>query len=110
MLLFRVFSILGFFGVALGAFGAHALKNKVTSDDVEIWKTATLYLFVHVLAGLFAVSKENKGAAIAFLTGTLIFSGSLYALVLTQVRVLGAITPVGGVSFMVGWLFLVLKK
>lgn len=106
----RVFSTCGLLGVALGAFGAHGLKNKVTADDLEIWKTAALYLFVHVLAGLFATTRSNQNALYAFLAGIVLFSGSLFTLVLTQQRWLGAVTPLGGVAFLVGWFFLILQR
>lgn len=106
----RIFFALGFVGVALGAFGAHALRSKVTADDLEIWKTATLYLFVHTLMGLLAIQLNNVRAAAMFLLGVTLFSGSLYTLVLSQVRILGAVTPLGGVSFLLGWLMLFLKS
>jgi uncharacterized membrane protein YgdD (TMEM256/DUF423 family) len=96
----------GFLGVALGAFGAHALRDQVGPDLLEIHKTATHYLMIHsialILFGLLPPRRSWPGWC--FLSGILIFSGSLYALVLTQVRALGAITPVGGILLMSGWI------
>jgi uncharacterized membrane protein YgdD (TMEM256/DUF423 family) len=101
------FCVMGFLGVAFGAFGAHALRGRVTPADLENWKTATLYLFVHTLAGIVSLSTtERKVVPSFFLAGCVIFPFSLYALVLSGVRELGAVTPVGGVCFLVGWLLL----
>lgn len=95
-------------GVALGAFGAHALKERLTPDMLEIFNTAVQYQFYHsfalILLGLFvARGGSATGAAWAFTLGILFFSGSLYVLVFTGTKWLGAITPIGGVAFMVGW-------
>lgn len=107
----RAFSGLGLAGVALGAFGAHALKDRVGEGMLENWKTATLYLFVHVLAGYVSTFVPTRPRVqLAFLTGIVLFSGSLYVLVLTGQRALGAVAPLGGVSFMLGWLFLFLDS
>lgn len=97
-------------GVAAGAFGAHALKHIVTPDMLAIWQTAVLYQLIHGV-GLLVIAAMRPHYPSRFLTyaglfllaGILIFSGSLYALVLTDIRWLGAITPIGGVSFMLGW-------
>lgn len=102
-------------GVGTGAFGTHGLRAHVGPDRLAVWQTAVLYQLVHAL-GLLGVAalrprlhQALATAAAAFLLiGILIFSGSLYALVLSGVRILGAITPIGGVSFMVGWLLLAL--
>lgn len=100
----RAFSALGFMGVALGAFGAHALRNKVTPAEVETWKTATVYLFVHTLAGFYCLAHLKKRAAVYFfLVGCILFSGSLYALVLAGIPSLGVITPFGGVCLLIAW-------
>lgn len=106
----------GAVAVALGAFGAHALKARLGPDLLAVWQTAVQYHFVHLLAlalcGVLALRPPVaadawlNGAAIAFLLGMLLFSGSLYALALTGVRGLGAITPLGGVAFIIGWLLL----
>jgi uncharacterized membrane protein YgdD (TMEM256/DUF423 family) len=105
----------GFLGVALGAFGAHGLRNSLVnvSDGarrLEVWETAAHYQLLHALAlGLVAylgTRTEGPIATVAgylFQAGIVIFSGSLYALSLTGVRVLGAITPLGGLCFLAGW-------
>ena len=102
-------------GVGTGAFGAHGLRAHVASDMLAVWQTAVLYQMVHALGllGLAALMQRlhqglAKAAASFLLGGILIFSGSLYALVLSDLRMLGAITPIGGVSFMLGWLLLAL--
>ena len=103
-------TVLGFFAVALGAFGAHALREKLTPRALEIYQTATHYQMFHALAllalGLWAsqhpeASTQSTGTC--FSLGTIIFSGSLYALAITDLRFLGAITPIGGVLFLAGW-------
>ncbi|MDM4770381.1 DUF423 domain-containing protein [Solimonas sp. SE-A11] len=105
----------GFLAVALGAFGAHALKAKLTPDLLAVWKTGVEYHFYHALAllavGLLARQLQPSGAlttaGVCFALGVLLFSGSLYALALSGVRVLGAVTPFGGLLFLVGWACLV---
>jgi uncharacterized membrane protein YgdD (TMEM256/DUF423 family) len=99
--------------VAAGAFGAHALAGMVTPDRLVVWETAARYQMYHALALMivaYLVSQKAAGAARLsgwlFLGGTLIFSGSLYTLVLTGVTMLGAITPIGGVALVAGWLVL----
>ncbi len=98
-------------GVMLGAFGAHGLKNFATPKALELWQTATLYLFIHglgiLLVGvLVALGLSNKKPAVCFGVGILLFSGSLYAMALGAPRFLGAITPMGGTLFIIGWLWL----
>lgn len=98
-----------FLAVAAGAFGAHGLKNILDEYSLGVWQTATHYHLAHamalVLLGLFEKqATKQKAAHIAFGAGILIFSGSLYALALTGLKVLGAITPLGGLAFLVGWL------
>jgi uncharacterized membrane protein YgdD (TMEM256/DUF423 family) len=107
--------ILGFLAVALGAFGAHGLKARLGSlpDGVtrlEWWTTAAHYHLVHALAlavVAFLATRSSSAmvtvAGIAFALGVVLFSGSLYAMTLTGVRALGAVTPFGGVAFLVGW-------
>lgn len=116
----KLFVILGslnlFIGVALGAFGAHGLRARVPVEMLEIWHTAVEYQLVHAL-GLLAlglVLTHLVGAiGIAatagwlMLAGIIIFSGSLYVLVLTGARWLGAVTPFGGVLFLLAWLLLI---
>lgn len=99
----------GFIGVALGAFGAHALADRLAVYGKDQWQTATLYCFFHVAATL-AILNKHRTSAILFLAGITVFSGSLYLLALTQVRILGAITTIGGVLFLSGWLILAIKE
>lgn len=101
----------GFLAVAAGAFGAHALKDRLAPDLLEIWEKAAHYHLVHALAlGIVAwLAASREGAAPrwaggAFTLGIALFCGSLYALALTGVRALGAITPIGGLAFLGGWL------
>jgi uncharacterized membrane protein YgdD (TMEM256/DUF423 family) len=107
----RVAAFLGALAVVLGAFGAHGLERVlVRNNTVEIWKTAVFYHFIHVvmLVILSLWRPLLKGPWLSFLIGTLLFSGSLYLLAWTKVEWLGAITPIGGVSFIVGWVWLAL--
>jgi uncharacterized membrane protein YgdD (TMEM256/DUF423 family) len=99
--------------VAAGAFGAHALKARLTPDLLAVFETGARYEMYHALgllaAGLALARSPGAAAAWAgwlFLAGTLLFSGSLYALALTGVRALGAVTPFGGVAFIAGWIAL----
>lgn len=108
-------SLLLMLGVGTGAFGAHGLRAHVGPDLLAVWQTAVLYQLVHALGLLVLAAlrprlhlKFASSSALFLLAGIVIFSGSLYALVLSGVRMLGAITPIGGVSFMVGWLLLAL--
>jgi uncharacterized membrane protein YgdD (TMEM256/DUF423 family) len=108
-ILFRLAAALGFLAVALGAFGAHTLKGTLAANDTtEVWKTSVFYHFIHaitllVLATLPATTRAASGL---FVAGIVIFSGSLYVLALTNIRWLGAITPLGGLCFLAGWLTL----
>ena len=105
----RVAALLGFLGVALGAFGAHGLKGSfVLPDGPDWWKTAVLYHLVHAVAALATGRSDGRASASTwcFAAGVLFFSGSLYAMALTDARWLGAVTPVGGVAFLAGWLLL----
>jgi uncharacterized membrane protein YgdD (TMEM256/DUF423 family) len=105
--------VLGFLGVALGAFGAHGLKARLAATDdgeqrMAWWQTGAQYHLVHALAvGLAgAVAARAPGGTVAgwlFLGGIVLFSGSLYAMTLSGVRKLGAVTPLGGVLFLAGW-------
>jgi uncharacterized membrane protein YgdD (TMEM256/DUF423 family) len=115
----RIFFILGalsgLVAVALGAFGAHTLRARLSSDLLSIFETGVRYQMYHALALLvtaWAVTRWSPAFSVAagwlFVAGTVIFSGSLYALSLSGVRWLGAITPLGGVAFIVGWLCLAL--
>ena len=113
----RTFLLLGAFGallaVALGAFGAHALKARLAPEALGLWKTAVEYHFYHSL-GLLAVgaaamqgeSRQLQLAGWCMVAGVVLFSGSLYGLALTAFPWLGWITPFGGLSFLAGWGFL----
>src|SRR5689334_7298760 len=99
--------------VAAGAFGAHALRAAVSADRLEVWETAARYQMYHAIGLLvvaYLASQKTAGPARVtgwlFVAGTVLFSGSLYALTLTGITWLGAITPLGGVAFLVGWLVL----
>lgn len=105
----RFASILGFLGVALGAFGAHGLKATLTANArLDDWRTATLYHLVHaaVLVAISLGERVPRAAWWLFTSGIVIFSGTLYALAITNLKWLGAITPVGGLAFLGGWLAL----
>ncbi|HEY5792380.1 MAG TPA: DUF423 domain-containing protein, partial [Chthoniobacterales bacterium] len=102
--------VLGFLGVGLGAFGAHKLKPHLQElGTLAAWETAVLYHLIHAVAILaFAALKlASPLTGWCWLIGTIIFSGSLYVLALTGIKWLGAITPIGGVLFLAGWLLLV---
>ncbi|MBG9943442.1 DUF423 domain-containing protein [Brevibacillus formosus] len=107
-------SISGFLSVALGAFGAHALKEKLDDYSLGIFHTGVTYQTTHALALVLVALllkwyPDSSGlvwAGWCFAAGTLIFSGSLYTLAMTGIKVLGAITPIGGVLFLAGWALL----
>jgi uncharacterized membrane protein YgdD (TMEM256/DUF423 family) len=106
----------GFLAVALGAFGAHSLRDRLTPDMLQVFQTGVTYQMYHALAligvgillGRFSVegSPWLMAGGWLFLAGSILFSGSLYALSLTSTAWLGAITPLGGVAFLLGWLAL----
>lgn len=106
----------GALGVALGAFGAHGLRGRLSADMLAIFETGVRYQMIHALALLavaFAVARwPAAGLAAAagwlFLAGTVVFSGSLYLLAFTGAGWWGAVTPLGGVAFIAGWLCLAL--
>ncbi len=106
-----------FLAVVIGAFGAHALRDKITEHYLEIYKTGVLYHMIHAL-GLFVIAwlstlttdpKVNL-AGIFMLAGIVLFSGSLYLLSVTGIKWLGAITPLGGLSFLAAWVILLCVK
>jgi uncharacterized membrane protein YgdD (TMEM256/DUF423 family) len=115
MTVLRIAAILGFLGVALGAFGAHALKDRLSPSALQIWNTAVLYHLLHAVAllalGLYArvSGTDVRVASALFAVGVVIFSGSLYALALSGIKPLGAITPLGGLCFLAGWAWLAFK-
>jgi uncharacterized membrane protein YgdD (TMEM256/DUF423 family) len=105
----RISGLLGALGVALGAFGAHAFKDMlVRNQTVEVWEKALFFHFVHglLLFGLALRRPLLKGPWYSILLGIVLFSGSLYLLAYTRAGWLGAITPLGGISLMVGWVWL----
>jgi uncharacterized membrane protein YgdD (TMEM256/DUF423 family) len=106
-------SISGFLAVALGAFAAHGLKGRLTADLLATFEVGVRYQMYHSLALLavaWVASRWPQSGATAagwfFLAGIIIFSGSLYILTITGLRWLGAITPIGGVAFLIGWVIL----
>ncbi len=110
-------SIFGGLSVAGGAFASHALKAKISERALEIFETGTKYQMYHALALLlvvFLLTQEGisktllNNAGISFIVGIVLFSGSLYALSLSEVKWLGIITPFGGLAFLLGWFFLLL--
>jgi uncharacterized membrane protein YgdD (TMEM256/DUF423 family) len=108
-------AISGFIAVAAGAFGAHALRARLSPDALQVFETGARYQMYHALALLLTAfaagdppSTAGRWAGRLFLTGTILFSGSLYALALTGTRGLGLITPFGGVAFLAGWICLAL--
>ncbi|MFD2680763.1 DUF423 domain-containing protein [Bacillus seohaeanensis] len=116
----KTFIIIGainaFLSVALGAFGAHALEGKISQKYIETWNTGVLYqmfhalgiLIVGVLIGNVSASSLLSWSGWLMLIGTILFSGSLYVLSLSGIKVLGAITPLGGVSFLAAWVLLII--
>lgn len=107
----RIAAALCFFAVALGAFGAHALRSTIEGHGLlDAWNKAVFYHFIHAIA-LFALAlfgTSNRTAWWLLFAGIILFSGSLYAMALTNIRFLGAITPLGGLCFLAGWAWLVL--
>jgi|TARA_B100001105_G_C22209184_1_gene364633 uncharacterized membrane protein YgdD (TMEM256/DUF423 family) len=110
--LFAAFA--GALGVVLGAFGAHALRGSIEPRLIETFQTAVQYQLIHALAlllvsltmGWLGQSLSFEISAYAFMAGIILFSGSLYGLVLTEMRWLGPVTPLGGLCLIVGWLAL----
>jgi uncharacterized membrane protein YgdD (TMEM256/DUF423 family) len=105
----------GFVGVALGAFGAHALKASLSAEMLMVYRTGVDYQFVHTLALMIVIVLALKFPAVGlwklsgifFLVGIIIFSGSLYTLALSGIKVIGAITPIGGLCFLIGWMLFI---
>ena len=111
-LAFQIAALFGLIAVALGAFGAHGLKSTLaTLGTTEGFEIAVRYQFFHALAMLVLARLRPfpAGAWWCFAAGILVFCGSLYVLALTGVKWLGAITPLGGVAFLAGWLLLVIR-
>jgi uncharacterized membrane protein YgdD (TMEM256/DUF423 family) len=116
----KAFIIVGainaFMAVALGAFGAHGLKDKLDAHYLDIWKTGVTYQMFHAIGILIIGLLIGKVAAASpqfiwsgwlMLAGIILFSGSLYVLSLTKIGILGAITPIGGVCFLAAWILMV---
>ena len=108
-------ALAGLIGVAFGAFGAHGLRGRLSAEMLAVFETGVRYQMYHALAlmAIAALSDRLNGRLIAaagwlFVTGIVIFSGSLYLLAVTGITVLGAITPIGGVALLAGWACLVL--
>src|SRR5437667_12560961 len=111
ILLFRVAAVLCFLAVALGAFGAHGLRSTLELHSMlDVWNKAVLYHFIHAIALLILAlyGSVNHGAWWLLFAGIFLFSGSLFVMALTNLRWLGAITPVGGLCFLAGWAWLVI--
>lgn len=112
----RLAALLGGVAVGLGAFGAHGLKNRVDTELLAVYETGVRYHFYHVLALLALAAAPSRlwasgwtpAAGWAWTAGIVVFSGSLYLMTLSGQRWLGAITPIGGVAFLAGWVFLLL--
>lgn len=108
----RIAATMGLLAVALGAFGAHWLKTLLTQNGTAgIWETAVFYHFIHAVM-LFVLAERKPFPSVAwcsFLIGIVFFSGSLYLLAVMNALWLGAITPIGGVSFLLGWAWLIFK-
>lgn len=114
----KVFVLLGslnaFLAVALGAFGAHGLKSKVTAELLSVWQTGVQYQMFHalglvllgILLQLFPQAALLRPAGWLLFSGIVLFSGSLYLLVLSGIRPLGMVTPIGGIAFLLGWVLL----
>lgn len=114
-ILFIAGSVFGFLSVLLGAFGAHALKQQLSSDMLAVFETGVRYQTYHALALLAASwavtvfdSKLISRAGTCFTAGIIIFSGSLYTLTITGIKMFGAITPIGGLLLMAGWVLMIL--
>lgn len=114
----KIFFLLGcimaFLAVALGAFGAHGLEGKISERMLQNWKTGVTYQMFHaggLFVAAFLMAKLQNASLVStagwfMLAGIVIFSGSLYVMALTGVKILGAITPIGGVAFLTAWVLL----
>ncbi|HEY2382460.1 MAG TPA: DUF423 domain-containing protein [Terriglobia bacterium] len=108
-------AVLGFLGVVFGAFGAHALRSRLSPEMLAVFETAVRYQMYHAFAVLIVAAAigriGNAGLLVMagwfFFAGVVLFSGSLYVLALTGMGMLGAITPIGGLLFLIGWACLV---
>ena len=117
----KVFLVLGclfaFLSIAIGAFGAHGLEGKISEKSLQIYKTGVQYqmfqtagiFLVALLIGKFGASSTLTWAGWLMVIGVVLFSGSLYALSVTNVKIIGAITPIGGVLFLVSWVLVAIS-
>lgn len=104
--------IFGFLAVSFGAFGAHALKDNLTEENLKIFQTGVNYHFIHsIVILIIAFANEQKffKSAIIMAVGIILFSFSLYIYSTTQIKVFAMITPVGGVCFLIGWLLIIIE-
>lgn len=104
-------SVFGFLGVALGAFGAHGLKDELSPEMMEIYKTGILYQLIHSVVLLILALTDyikSKSPSVFFATGIVLFSISLYFYSVTEMKFFALITPLGGISFLIGWLLLII--
>ncbi|MEC2323274.1 DUF423 domain-containing protein [Lederbergia lenta] len=117
MKLFIIFgAINAFLAVGLGAFGAHALEGKLEPKYLEVWKTGVMYQMFHalgliaicILSGNVSASSLLTTSGWFMLSGIILFSGSLYVLSTSGIKILGAITPLGGVAFLISWVLLII--
>ena len=106
-------AFLGGLAVILGAFGAHGIKGTVSAANLEVWQTGAHYHLVHAVALTFLALNDKNGSYRSvcqlWIAGIAIFGGSLYLLAVTDIQILGAITPIGGLCLIIGWLMLGLK-
>ena len=112
----RIGAALGFLGVSIGAFGAHVLRARLSTELLAVFETGVRYQMYHVIAILIVAVVVGRGsnrraswAGWCFVAGIVLFSGSLYVLALSGIGVLGAITPLGGLFFLAGWVCLALS-
>ena len=114
----QIAAVLGFLAVTFGSFGAHGLKGNISPAALETFEIGVRYQMYHALAlfgvgllmkGLDPIPKGLKNSALAFLIGIALFSGSLYLLAITGFKALGAVAPIGGVAFLVGWFLLAIS-
>lgn len=105
-------AVSGFTAVAVGAFGAHGLKENLSAEMLEVYKTGVLYQLIHTIVILILSLTDfirGKIPSVFFLAGIILFSFSLYLYSITGIRTLAMITPVGGVCFLIGWLWLIIE-
>ena len=103
---------MGFLAVSFGAFGAHALKDKISAERLSIFQTGVLYHLIHTVVVLvITIAGDNRfvKAAIFLIAGIVLFSFSLYLYSITQIKLFAMITPVGGISFLAGWLMIIIE-